>query len=439
MRKDSVRYRVLMLFLSNLALQLMGFAYRMALTRAAGTAAIGLNSLVMQFYGVVVSFCISGLNVAVTSLAARTDRDRIRRLFRDALIIFTMLWALAAAPLAALSSTVCERALGEPALRGTLLIMLFCIFMTGVENLLKSVHMGVGRVIRCAASELTEQAVRFCAVIILLRLVQTDADPQKVFLIMLGMAASEFVSVGILSASFLKLFPKNERNADSFIRDISGIAFPALLTAVSGTVFSSVGSLILPSMLISWGLGRNAALSEIGVMNASAIPLSMLPMAAVGAIAAVLMPSVCEAYAEGKSPHRLIYRSFAAALLIGIACSVPTLIFGEKLSLILFGCAADKTVFALIMLKAVVIFMQVVSVSAMNGLNMQRTVFVFAVTGEAYQLALIMLLTPLLGLSGYALGMVFGELVRLTLNLTALTSKLKNGYGITRRNMIKSP
>ena len=440
MRKDSVRYRVLMLFSSNLMLQLMGFAYRVALTRTLGASALGLNSLVMQFYGLVVSFCISGLNVAVTSVSARIKPENRRGLLFCALIVFALLFLAAAAPIAVFSRRICKKALGEPALIKTLYLMLFCIFMTGIENVFKSVFMGAGRVGRCAASELTEQAVRFIAVIILLKAMGPCGDPQSVFYIMLGMVLSEFVSVGFLSASFFGLYglPKSERMKAPFLRELVRIAFPAILTAVSGTAFASFGALLLPKILVYYGAERASALAEIGIMNNSAVPLTMLPMALVGSLAAVLMPEVCSLSSRGISPIRLVSRSLTAAIAVGLIWTLILTFFGTSISKALFGCAAERDVFILLAAKAFVIFLQVVSVSAMNGLLMQRTVFVLALSGEAYQLVLILLLTPVLGLKGYALGMLAGEAVRLFANMTALSLKLKNGYGIKRPIMIKS-
>ena len=87
--------RVITLTLSNIALQALGFVYRMMLTDCAGTTALGLQSLVMQIYSIAVSVCISGLNVAVITVAARLNAAGgrgIRTLTRCALLAFCVLF-----------------------------------------------------------------------------------------------------------------------------------------------------------------------------------------------------------------------------------------------------------------------------------------------------------------------------------------------------------
>ena len=49
-----------MLFCSNAVLRLIGFAYRAALLKSAGSEAMGLYSLVMQIYAVVSAVCVYG-------------------------------------------------------------------------------------------------------------------------------------------------------------------------------------------------------------------------------------------------------------------------------------------------------------------------------------------------------------------------------------------
>ena len=420
-----------MLFCSNALLQLMGFFYRVALSRLADASALGLNSLVMQIYGIVVSICISGVNVAVSATAARTDRGEIAGLFRSALVIYTVLFSAAAAPILLFSKQIAERALGCAGTEGTLMLMLLCIFLTGIENVLKSLHIGTKHVKQCALSELIEQAVRFALVILMLIKLEHADDAKTVFLIMLGMTASEFVSVGFLTISFRRVFGRIDPVGKApLIRPLAATAFPALLTAASSTVFASVGSLLLPAALIRFGMTREAALSGIGEINTAIVPLTMLPMAFIGALSAVVMPEVSSLTAAGKSPVRLIRGSLRCAAAIGAASAAIMLLFGGRIASFFFGFRPEAQLLAMLELKALVIYLQVTSVAVLNGLMRQRTVLLFAACSEAYQLALILLLTPVFGFIGYAFSLLTGELLRLLLGLGAIKDICKNGMEI---------
>ena len=439
MDRNGVSYRVLMLFCSNAILQLMGFVYRVILSRYAGAAALGLNSLVMQLYGIMVSVCISGLGTAVSALSARLERDRISALLKTALAVYAALWTAMALPVFFLGGVISAGVLGNIGLKRTLYLMLFCIFMTGVENILKSVHMGTRHVKPCAASELLEQGVRFSLVTLLLKHAADGTDDGTVFLIMLGMTLSEFVSVGFLSVSFFRSFGfrgfgKREK---LMVGELSRIAFPATLTSVSSTVFASAGSLLLPNALVSSGMEYGAALAEIGVMNTVSVPITMLPMALIGAVSAVIMPEISKAQVSGKDPKPFIVKVFAVTAAFGAASLTVLSVFSGRIAELFFSRSIDVGLFVLFAVKAFIIFLQIVSIAVLNGLMHQKKVLVFAVTGEAYQLALILLLSPVLGMRGYCAGMIAGELLRLVLNLFAIAGTIKS-CGFRECDMVKS-
>ena len=215
--------RVITLTLSNIALQALGFVYRMMLTDCAGTTALGLQSLVMQIYSIAVSVCISGLNVAVITVAARLNAAGgrgIRTLTRCALLAFCVLFLLSAVPSFILRRSIALSLIGDCKTEGAIPLVLICIFLTGTENILKSVHIAAGRVRTTAFSEITEQTARFFLVWLLLKSFAANSafamqgEPSfSVKLIITGMVLSEFFSVGFLSASYFRTFVKKNRTS----------------------------------------------------------------------------------------------------------------------------------------------------------------------------------------------------------------------------------
>ena len=269
--------RVITLTLSNIALQALGFVYRMMLTDCAGTTALGLQSLVMQIYSIAVSVCISGLNVAVITVAARLNAAGgrgIRTLTRCALLAFCVLFLLSAVPSFILRRSIALRLIGDCKTEGAIPLVLICIFLTGTENILKSVHIAAGRVRTTAFSEITEQTARFFLVWLLLKSFAANGafamqgEPSfSVKLIITGMVLSEFFSVGFLSASYFRTFvKKNRTSADTrpaagrfsaLFSELCEILLPAALTSVLGTVFSSAAALLLPGRLYAAGIANN--------------------------------------------------------------------------------------------------------------------------------------------------------------------------------------
>ena len=71
--KRSVFYASAMFALCSVGLQLMGFLYRIGLSRLIGAQGMGVFGLVMPVYSVVQSFALSGLVLGVTRRSARYE------------------------------------------------------------------------------------------------------------------------------------------------------------------------------------------------------------------------------------------------------------------------------------------------------------------------------------------------------------------------------
>ena len=76
--KQSVFYSSFLLFISSVILHILGFLYRIILSRNIGADGMGLFSLVMPVYAVLSSLVISGLSLSVTKLSAQSEKNTVQ-------------------------------------------------------------------------------------------------------------------------------------------------------------------------------------------------------------------------------------------------------------------------------------------------------------------------------------------------------------------------
>lgn len=422
-------HSVLILASSNLILQILGFIYRIMLTKLVGTEALGLQSLIMQIYSIAVSICISGMNVAVVTLSSRLSHlgnGAIRRLVKTAFSIYLILFFAMALPIFSFRDMIAEKFIGDAETKNTLILILVCIFLTGIENLLKSIHIGTGRIKTTAASELTEQIARFIIVFMLLKncFNSTGYDSTNeaaVFFIILGMVLSEFFSVGFLTVSYVKSYRTEAiQDLQTIKEDFISILAPAAFTGIASTAFESTYSLLLPTRLMAAGYTRSVALGSIGMLGTVATPIVMFPMAIIGALSSVYLPLVSDAAGNNDSERLsfLIKRSMKTAAIIALIINIGLFPFFQKIAELFFGIIPGKKLFALLSLKAIIIYFQIICTMVLNGMMKQKIVLLYAVISELIQLILIYHLSaiPFLHVYGYLISMVIGEGLRLVLS-----------------------
>ena len=130
--------------------QLVGFFYRVALSRMLGAEAMGLYQLIMPVYSTLMSLSAVGLTVAVSTLAARLhaqgDDGAVSSMLRRALGCFFLVAVPLGLAAAALSDPISVYLLGDARTRLGIVLLAPCMLLTGVENLHKHCFYGLERV-----------------------------------------------------------------------------------------------------------------------------------------------------------------------------------------------------------------------------------------------------------------------------------------------------
>ncbi len=424
LNRNSFFYQAALLAASNFVLQLLGFVYRVLLGRLAGPEGLGVYTLAIQVYSIVMSVCSFGLCVAVTHVCARlyetADYRGIRKLIRFALLCFILLLSLLAVPILSFRGFIAKTLLSDSRTESALFIILICILFTGIENILKAAFLGCRLVRYTAVSELGELLIRIGFAWLLLTRLMNGDHGRSAFLIVLAMTLSELYSVAFLSASFLARFKvklaKPKTPAFNIKRAFLKMAVPSALTSVLSNVFSSIAVVIFPARLMLAGYAHNEAVSSLGLISGMVAPLLMLPYALVGALCALLMPSIAAASALGQKRvlARKIDKGIEAAGLLALPPTAALLPFIPLMCALLFNRTVPPLLALSLALHTVTVYYLILANSILNGLGLQKKVLLLAFLGESLQVALVFLLTakPALHVYGYVLGMIIADLLR---------------------------
>ena len=431
MRKcDSFMERLLLLCVSNIGLQLLGFVYRIFLSRFAGAEGLGVYRLAFSAYTVIHAASLSGITMACTRLSAQWSAQgragAIGRLVRRAFRTFLCFFLCASSVLLLFRDWIGTSLLGDHRTVAAMPMMLVCILLTGIENVLKSTMIGVNRVDNAAVSELTEQIVRIGATIALLSFEQTADLGRIAVLIFTGMAISECISALIMVRMYhgLRLPPvcPPPSGEDPFWRIVLPVSASALLT----NGIASAGSVVLPARLVASGLSRTEAISALGIVSGIASPIMLLPIALLSSLCTVAMPQASR-YASRRSRKQLQHftsQSLFATGIVGIPATALLLPLAPVIARLFFYRAVPTAYFWLIGLSAVLCYYQMITACLLNWIGEQQFSVTSALSGEALQLALVYVLAgqPHLRVYGYLAAQCIAPLCVSLCNLTRLVA-----------------
>ena len=133
------------LFLTALSAlsQLLGFGYRVALSRMAGAEVMGLYQLIMPVFSVMLSLTAVGLTAAASNLTSQHLALGNRRAAGQTVSTCLKLFFAALLPVGAMvaigSDAISVYLLGDARTQLGLILLVPCVALTGVENIHKHV------------------------------------------------------------------------------------------------------------------------------------------------------------------------------------------------------------------------------------------------------------------------------------------------------------
>lgn len=428
--RSSTLYATLLLTGTGLVSQILGFLYRIALSRLIGAEIMGLYQLIMPVYSVVMSVVAVGLTTAVSTLTAQFhalgNRAAIRQALRRCLLAFFLLALPLGGALALCSDAVSVYLLGDARTQLGLILLAPCILLTGVENLHKHTFYGSGHVRPAALTELCEQIIRAAAVLGLLILFLPQNPERTVGLIVTGMVICEVFSAVTLVILVRRHMGRSAPTAQTAItwRRIASIAVPVGFTALLGNLMGSVNSVLIPQRLVVGGMGVSEAMSSFGVLCGMTLPLLNMPTALIGAMCLVMVPKLAESTAlnDRRGLHRRLSRALTATSVLMLPACALLVVVGPTLGRLLFG---DPRVGEHMLPLAVGVLLscwQAVLSCGLNGINRQGAAARNALISDVVQVAFTWFTVSLpgVGLKGYVAGFVVSSAVGLLLNWASL-------------------
>lgn len=408
--------------------QVVGFVYRVLLSRMVGSQVMGLYQLVMPAYSVLLSLTAIGFTAACFNLSARWqalgNQRAGRQTVRACLVGFLLCFVPVAAVTTLGSDAISVYLLGDARSQLGLLLLLPCVLLTGIENIHKHHFYGTGQIRPPAASETCEQLVRAGAVLGLLWYF-LPLDPERtVGMIVLGMVICEVFSVLILTGLFRRRAQQEVSGQTidrlELGRRIGAIALPVGFTALLGNLMGAATSVMIPQRLVRAGANVPQAMGAFGVLCGMTVPMLALPTALINAMTLVLVPRLAESSALGHTAlsRRRVERALDATAAFILPTAALLAVLAPPLGRLLFR-EAEAGAFALsLSLSVVLSCFEGVLHAALNGLDRQASAARISLVSGAVQLMITWyrMGVPGVGLRGYVEGLLLSTALGVWLN-----------------------
>ncbi|MCM1184046.1 MAG: oligosaccharide flippase family protein [Roseburia sp.] len=418
--KNPIVTGTFLLTLAGLITKLIGFFYRIFLSRIFHEEGLGVIGLIAPVAVLVHSVCAGGLQNAITRFVAASKKEKSAESYAylfTGIVISMLLSVLMSYTVFHHAAFIARKLIGEPRCVPLLQISALSFPLASLHCCINGFFYGRRQAAVPAVSMLIEQLVRVAVVYLLYAaFMELGARPSLSFAC-IGMLAGEFASAGFSCLVLLVKSRKSTGKQGSLFslqkgRALFTMALPLSMNRICISLLSSIETIQLPKRLVAGGLTSANALSLYGIFSGMAFPLIMFPSALTGAAASLLLPTVSEAQAGGddRKISRTIGLTIAICFLLGVLCMIFFLVFADFLGIFLFDSEDAASQIRSLAFVCPFLYLSGTLSSILHGLGKTGTTFVFNLLTILLRLGFVLFVVPAVGFSGYFYGILCSQI-----------------------------
>ena len=422
--------------------RILGFFYRIFLSRTIGAEGLGLYQMIFPIHGIAFALCAGPIQTSLSRLTAASP-EKGRAFLRVSLALSLSI----ALPLTSLIYTFADflaaRVLLAPECAPLLPALALSIPFCAIHACCCGYYYGLKKTAVPAFSQVVEQCIRIFSVLLIVHVCRTNRIPITVLLavwgLLIGEAASAVFCLLVYGCSkSVAILPNANTPITPLLLPLLTMALPLMANRLTLSFLQSLEAIFVPNQLLLFGLSRVESVSIYGVLTGMALPFVLFPSAITNSLAVVLLPAVSEAQAQNQ-PDKIehtISMALRYSLYMGILCVGLFTRFGPALGETFYHNADAGRFIQILSWLCPFLYLSTTMGSILNGLGKTGTVFVHHTVSMLLTLSLVLFAIPRWGIFAYLAALLISELVLAFLHIHALACevpiRLPLGRGIVK-------
>lgn len=434
----------LILTLTGLLSRIIGFFYRIYLSRLFGEEGMGIYQLLSPVLALSFSLCAAGIQTAISkyvaAAVARGSRTDSYRYLFTGLFLSLLLSVPCTFLLLMFSDFIALHFLLEARTASMLRIIALSVPAGAVHSCINGYYYGLRKTMVPSSTQLLEQFMRFFCVLSADFFARRHHTQPHINAAVAGLVVGECAAMLLSLLAIYFRFYREERDisvkssASRFpasvsrfraAKDLIALSFPLTVSRIVVNLLQSVEAVAIPSRLCLYGYDSVTALSVYGVLTGMALPLLFFPNALTGSMSLLLLPMVSEADARGNrnAVKATSLKTIYSCLLLGALCTLFFFLSGPFLGRFLFHSELAGRYIRSLSLLCPFLYLCTTLSGILHGLGKAVSVFFVNVFSLSLRLLFVFFLIPVFGIDCYLLSMILSQLLSAVFYLLLLYRK----------------
>lgn len=408
--------------------RLLGFIYRIFLSRALGAELLGVYQVALSVVGLIMTLTASGIPITVSRIMTKHDSENNSAKSFSTVTAGILLSLILSLPLVLVLVFV-------PKVSGLLFqdersfavfkVIIPGITITSVYSVLRGYFWGKRKFLTYSIIELLEEIVMLVAGVILIN----GCTETTTGLLGAGKAVLISYIFSFVTATMLYFLRGGRlKNPRGELKPLISSAGPITVMRTGTSLINTLIAIILPMRLVLSGLTSAEALSSFGELSGMSIPLIYIPSTLIGSIALVLVPELSTNYYKnnGVTLKNNVENAVKCSVYIS-ALIIPVFIsLGKEIGVLVY----DNLNSGLYVQNASIIMLPMsitlITTSVLNSLNLERKTLLYYLIGAFLLILSIWFLPKYVGVYSLVIGLFLSYLTTSCLNLLLINKMLKH-------------
>jgi len=411
----------------------LGFLYKIYLSRIMSTYELGIYSLTISVYMVLITIVASSIPLTISKITSTNksqNKENLTHYSVTSSLIFSVFISTIIVIIILLSKPLIITLLGSKLSYQIILSLVPSIIFSALYSQIRGYLWGYENYFSVSMVEFVEQILRiaFCMIFVSLNIFDNPT-------ISVGIALS--IACGISTIYGFILYFKNNgkfKFQRGYFKEIIKSSLPLTGLRIFSSILQPIIAILLPIILNNFGINNEQAVSELGVVMGMTMPILTICSTIIGSLCMILIPKIStynENNAQKFNKHIDNYINFSilcSMLFIPIfmALGVPicNLMFKNSLSGIYLSYSAW-----------IILPMGIaqITTSILNALNQEKKSFIYYIISTILMFVSLLILPKFIGTMTMLYGIGLSNIILAILNVKKINNITNNNYKIINK------
>ncbi|WP_243096900.1 stage V sporulation protein B [Thermohalobacter berrensis] len=438
-------YGSFILAIINFVVRLIGFSYKIILSKLIGPKGIGLFQMVFPILMVFVTITTAGIPIAVSKLIAKekslNNYYRIKKVFKISVTLTITIAIFLAGIVIIFSNFISNNIFKTNEIYNSVILLAPAIILISISSVIRGYFYGLKKVTISGIAQVIEQIARIVFVIGIIYYFYPITPSKGAFIAVCGISVGEAFGLIWLIFNYkiqrYKNTFKNAKNITSLkiLYKISYIALPITISRIINVLLQFANAVLIPQRLMIAGYSHPEAVSTFGRVVGMSLPIIFLPFIVTSALVINIIPNLSEQVALKNFSK--IKNNISLCIWITLLVSIPLtflfIFFGKSIAMFFYKDRLVGKYIEILGYSTIFISTYHTLSGILHGLGKQIIATINYLIGMSFQLlaTYFLVANPSFAINGFFIGFIVSTAIICILNFISLNKVVKVKINVT--------